>query len=246
MKKRLAVIGCGWLGRQCVAYLIEQYRVLATVASQRSLAQLCFDNSDFSKEIYLLGDALSPALKECEVFIIAVAPSGVGREAYAEKMAAFASQLPNTSQVILVSSTSVYPQAAGVYDEESECVAQHALAQAEQALLRYVPQAVILRSAGQYGKGRYPVSSALKVMDKPLNMVSGENLVLAIAQLLAHQKTAAIYNLVEPTHYLRSEFYPRMAEAGGFVLTHVFETNQVAPRLIKGDKIVQELGFVYR
>lgn len=235
-KRCVAIIGCGWLGKQLIPVLQPHYRLLATTAG----SLLSVPTYTYRWET----DALPEPLLQADCFIIALPPSAGGRDNYPHHMQRLVAQLPRSSQIIMISSTGVYPQSPGLYDENSLIDVAHPVSMAEEAV-RLHPGATILRSGGQYGHGRWPMPRAAAVPDKMLNFVSGDNLCNAIAVLLQTPRSGQIYNLVEPDHPRLGTYFKRFTEHLPASWPKLLPP-PVAERLIAGNRITQETAFVYR
>lgn len=231
----VAIIGCGWLGKQLISRLQPHYRLLATTAG-----------SLLSVPAYMYRwerDMLPKPLLQADSFIIALPPGAGGREQYPFHMQELVNQLPLHAQVIMISSTGVYPQRPGSYDESSAIDVAHPVSMAENSVRQH-SGATILRSGGQYGYGRWPLPRAEAVPDRMLNFVSGDNLCDAIAVLLETPRPNQTYNLVEPDHPRLSTYLKRFAAHLPSSWPELLPPPS-AERLITGDRITRETDFDY-
>lgn len=228
----LTIIGCGWLGRQYIAHAPPHYRLLATSHAR----DLPVPAHPYRWE----HDPLPAPLRNSDAYLIALPPSAGGREHYCTHMQRLIAQLPPHAQIVMISSTAVYPDLPGHYDENTQPPANHPIVLAENAVRRH-PRAIILRSGGQYGAGRLPLPKHHPLPDKRLNLVSGENLCRAITTLLQTPHAAGkIYNAVENDHPWRSEFAARI-----MANPPEFSPPENAQRLIDGSRITRETPFRY-
>lgn len=228
MKKIISLIGCGWLGQQLIPHLQPAYRLIATSRRARVLSIPTYP-------YHVHTDPLPAPIRDAHALIIALPP----RAAAASDIARLIAQIPASTPFILVSSTSVYPQAPGNYDENSALRSDHPVTQIENAA-RTHPFAMIVRSGGQYGAGRLPLPPENPCADKRLNLISGANLCRALATLL-HAPHPCIYNLVEPEHPWRSSFARRFSSQ-----TRSFYADSAPSRLIDGRAITRCTSFRYR
>lgn len=231
-KPTLAIIGCGWLGQQFIPHAQAHYCLSATTSTQ-----------DLPIPAYPYrwqSDDLPPALQVSDHYLIALPPSAGGKEQYAANMQRLIRQLPHRARILMISSTSVYPQAAGKYDEQSPVIADHPICLAENAA-RTHPKTTIVRSGGQYGADRIPLPKATPLPDKRLNLISGNNLCRALLALLRTPNSIGkTYNLVEPDHPWRSEFSAQYIEN-----PPTFLPSTEPQRLIDGTRITLDTDFVY-
>lgn len=178
-------------------------------------------------------------------------------------------------QVIFTSSTSVYGDLPGRYNEDSPCQPTSGpgkvLVEVEQMLIEKLgPKVTILRLAGLAGYGRHPgrfFSSPHARADNingdvGVNFVHGEDVIRAIEHLIhlytqqGHptQTNATIYNLCAPIHPSKTPFYAHSAAQLGlaapvFKQNVRIETTHPMPqfnRIIEGTRIISEIGFAYQ
>ncbi len=136
---------------------------------------------------------------------------------------------PPPRRVLLVSSTGVYGDAAGMWvNESSPCLAQgeaaRALLAAEAALQahRLGRQAIVLRLAGLYGPGRLPKLADLLVgnplpvdPEAVLNLIHVEDAARAVLAAEAHGQAPGVYNIADGHPVVRRQFYQYLAELLG-------------------------------
>lgn len=249
------IIGCGYLGRRVAALWREQgQRVVATTRKHvEELRGLGLET--------VLCDVLDPAscqeLPQADTVLYCVGfdrKSGVGmREVYVRGLENVLAHLPTPKRFLHVSSTSVYGQTdGGVVDEEAATAPVEEngriVLDAEQAVRRRLPEAVILRFAGIYGPGRcigmQTVQKGLPVEGDPerwLNLIHVEDGAAAI--LLAEKRAAvgATYNVSDGRPLRRREYFECAARALGLpppVFGAAAATSQSSPdRRICSNKI---------
>jgi len=155
---------------------------------------------------------------------------------------------------LLCSSTGIYPNGCGRYNELSELTLtterQRLLYQAEQTVLELSDIGKVVRLSGLMGPKRHPgkfvtgknlKSSGLATV----NMVHQKDVVNGIICLLQQWQTPEqVFNLVTPDHPTKIDFY-QQASSQLEVQAPTFESNEVETRIIDGNKITQ-LGFEYQ
>ena len=155
---------------------------------------------------------------------------------------------------LLCSSTGIYPNEIGEYNELSELSLvtgrQKLLNQAEQVVLKLTEVGKVVRLAGLIGPKRHPgkfvsgkhlKSSALATV----NMVHQKDVINGIICLLQQWQTPEkIFNLVTPDNPTKQDFY-QQACSQLKVKTPTFELNERETRIIDGSQITQ-LEFEYQ
>jgi len=157
-------------------------------------------------------------------------------------------------QVILTSSTSVYPDGLGEIDET--CTARpddYGLTQLEyeEALRSYFgDKLLILRLAGLIGKNRHPgrfLASRAQVQNpqSPVNMVHQGDVIRFVQALVKHGVIGEIFNLCHHDHPPRKVYYRAASKALGLE-PPVFSSAQIPnPKVIKNNKSKSFFGFDY-
>ena len=108
--KKISIFGCGWVGKALLQILKHKYQVNCSVKTQSSYNALETEN----RFLLSLDNFYPKKFYDVDVMLIAIPPRG----AYLESLTQLLSFLPSTTQLILLSSTSVYTQTEGVVREE--------------------------------------------------------------------------------------------------------------------------------
>lgn len=182
------------------------------------------------------------------------------RRVYVEGLRNVLQALPARTNLVHVSSTSVYGQTAGEEVDESAVTAPveesgQVVLEAEQTLQLLRPDAIVLRFAGIYGPGRLIRAKDLQVgrllaidPEKWLNLIHVEDGVTAILAALERGKPGGIYNVSDGSPVRRREFYTRLAELLGAAPPRFVPPPEPAPpsertnRRIVNRRMRQELG----
>ena len=155
----------------------------------RQLHQLGIETYPFSlsDEMKRLPDHIRP-LFNVDALIITLPPSSFSSQQYCEYLAFLTNQAKKqgVQHVLFTSSTSVFPDISGQFDDGSQLSAEtemgNTLIQAEQCLFQSgISHCDILRLAGLIGKQRHPVKFLagkhnLKQGYSPVNLVSSRGL----------------------------------------------------------------------
>lgn len=239
--QRVLVVGAGWLGLPLAEALKAAGH--AVQVSNRSGASAAFTAAGLSAMALDLDEAL-PDLTAFEVVIASFPPAArAGNDTlYAQRLQRLCQALSPKVRFVLISSTSVYPQAAGVYTEVSMTLAEHAVRQGEEVVLKHFLEALILRAGGLAGYdrliGRYFSGRELTDPTQVVNLIHRDDVVGAALHLMA-AKAQGCYNLVAPEHPSKAAVYAADLEAlqlAPFLATAKLEVE--APRIISSEKLI--------
>ena len=261
--KSVAIVGLGWLGLPLAQHLKKLgWRVKGSkqfLADAQRLHRLGIEAYpfSFSEKISSLPDNIQ-SLFDVDALIITLPPSRFSSQQYCEHLAFLANQAKKqgVQHLIFTSSTSVFPDISGQFDESSQPSAEteigKTLIKAEQCLFQSeISHCDILRLAGLIGKQRHPVKFLagkrnLKQGNSPVNLVHLEDCIQAISALLMNPNRLRTYHLCAPVHPTRAEYYTKAAACYD-LFTPQFECSDSDPkRIIMADKICRDLGFAYR
>ena len=260
--KSVAIVGLGWLGLPLALHLKELgWCVKGSKQSPddaQKLHQLGIETYPFSlsDEMKRLPDHIRP-LFNVDALIITLPPSSFSSQQYCEYLAFLTNQAKKqgVQHLIFTSSTSVFPNISGQFDESSQRSAEtemgKTLIQAEQCLFQSgILHCDILRLAGLIGKQRHPVKFLAGKHNlkgySPVNLVHLEDCIQAITALLMNPNGLRTYHLCAPIHPTRAEYYTKAAVFYDLSIPQ-FECSDSDPkRIIMADKICRDLGFAYR
>lgn len=227
-KKRISILGCGWLG-----YPLSQRLLQDDISNDIKGSTTSEEKIPFLKEHHIdpyliaLSGATIPenlsAFLQADLLIIAIPPrtAQVGSESYPRqiKMLSEAIQTSPVQEIIFVSSTGIYPDLnRTVYETDVttlEASAAPHMFQAEQWIesLRNKQRRVsILRYGGLLGYNRIPGKYVqgqknLTTGDIPVNYIHRDDAVGIIALMAASGVQDETFNVVAPIHRTRQETY---------------------------------------
>lgn len=247
--KRVLVIGAGWLGLP-LAVALQQAGYEVSV-SNRSGQSAAFEAAGLPA-LALDVDQLLPDLSAYELVVASFPPAARGGNdaLYAQRLQRLCETLSPSCRLVLVSSTSVYPQAPGLYHENSKTVAAHAVRRGELAVLQRFPEALILRAAGLAGYdrliGKYFSGRELADPLQVVNLIHRDDAVVACLFLL-RQHAQGIYNLVAPLHPTKKAVYAADLERLGLpAFTIPVSTATTQARRISVERLLAEgYHFIY-
>ncbi len=246
----LVVLGAGWLGHAlCIDAQKKGWQVQGTHRSSEH-------SEDFLKLLELKGDQLVHQVDlENAFWVCAIPPrSRDGDSDYLltlEKSLKLANSL-NYKGFLLCSSTGVYNSDEQIYNEQSDIRCrterQQRLYDAEQLALSAGAKVVRLagllgpnREPGRFVAGKQLNSSSQQVV----NMVHQQDVINAIYTIIQHwQSAAAIYNVVNPSHPTKADYYQQKSQQQGTAMPS-FASDEKAERIVDGSAI-ESLGFSYQ
>jgi nucleoside-diphosphate-sugar epimerase len=231
--KKVFILGCGWVGFPLAVQLKKEgYHVWGSTRSAQSAEK--FTDAGITHVSLVVGESHEENLdflNDLDVFIVAY-PLGASRMSddveYQNHVGwieeTIARRLNPEAQVILLSSTSVYPDDAGEVDETCTLLPTGpGLIQLnyEKALQAVFPQLVILRLAGLIGEGRHPGKFFAGKLDVPdsnafVNLVCRCDVINACNQVIFSKLRNEIINICADEHPERGVYYVRMAQVAGF------------------------------
>jgi len=232
---KVAVLGCGWLGRALAKRLQERHTLFGAVRSDASLQDLREE-----KITAFLNPDKNSCFWDAEVLVISISP----RKDYLETLEKLPHLLTaSQEQIILLSSTSVYAGLEGVVDETTPVGSESIICRGEALFQKLFPQGSIVRLGGLMGEERIAGQWPAKVLqNSAVNYIHRLDAVGMIEQMIEQKIRGEIINAVAPKHPKRSELYKMNAEIFGFELP-VFEEGP--ERIVSSEKGRALLGYDY-
>ena len=263
--RSVSIVGFGWLGLPLARHLkalgwqVKGSKRTHEGVEQMRLIRLETYHLELTPEINADPDDLAE-LFAVDALIINIPPSRYffNLHDYVQGIKNLVNEalLHGINHLIFISSTSVFPDISGQFDEtvtpQPSSEIGRALLEIENWLFSLQNiDCDILRLAGLTGKDRHPVYSlagreGLKQGNTPVNLVHADDCERAIQLLLETPSHQRLYHLCAPQHPSRANYYSIMAEKL-FQKAPLFLCQLDDPqRIIVADKICQELDFVYQ
>ncbi len=261
----ISILGCGWLGLPLAERLIEEnYFIKGSTTRPEKLEKLA-QKGILPYLVQLAGDTLQHAdtdFFQTDVCILSFTPSGSGKtpESYIEAMQAIKSQLPLGSKVLLVSSTSVYPDLDREVTEadvtQPAAAGNKAIAAAEEVWFKAHAegshQATIVRCAGLMGYNRVPgkyFSGKTNVpgANTPVNLIHRDDVVEILLQLVKRELWGEVFNLVTNDHPVKRDLYRKNAAMFGFAEPQ-YDEAQANPtfKIVSNKKLIAKTGYIFK
>jgi len=240
--KKIAIFGCGWLGEPLALELEKTYTVKGSVQSINSYNKLCIQQK---YRLNLENISSSPSFFDTDVLIIAIPPKNL----YKKTISALLENIQKDTDVILLSSTSIYTQKNGdITEEDSFDIKDPSLMlEVERVLCKSASNVLILRLGGLMGydriAGKYSASKSIS-HDSYTNYVHRDDVIRVIEHLIKLNIKRGIYNVVAPMHRLKKEIYDQNAKKFGFDKTD-FISKEIRGKKVLSDKLCKRLGYIF-
>ena len=241
--KNVSILGAGWVGKALAYHLEQHYHIKASVQSKSSFNSLDIEDKFLlnSNNNYFHQDFYST-----DTLVIAIPPRGE----YLELLTRVLTYINPKTQLILLSSTSIYQQTHGrVIERDSHTIIEnHSLMlQAEQLLQRKHPYLIILRLGGLMGynriAGKYSEGTTIR-QNAPVNHIHRDDVVEIIKQIIEKSIRNEVFNAVAPKHPSKQELYNKNAKQFSFQPT-TFERSEVEGRTISSQKLIEHLKYEF-
>ena len=274
-RKKIAILGCGWLGLSLAKSLLSKgYEVKGSTTSESKLDVL--KNAGIStfqiqlEEHQIIGN-ITDFLKKTDVLVIDI-PPGLRREFSTSLEMTFVNKVKTLipfieksgiQKVVFVSSTSVYGdgfQIVEITEEtqpnpDTESGKQLVIAETILQSNSYFKTTVI-RFGGLLGDDRHPIKflagrTNVENPDAPVNMIQREDCIGIIEEILKqvqhdNWEWNQTFNAVAPQHPTRKAYYHKKAEIFNLPLPTFAEDSESKGKIISSKKVETILGYSFQ
>lgn len=267
----ILIVGAGWVGAPLAAHLSRHgHSVVATKTSQQGVEALKEQQINghvfyFGEQTDTVSQLYSLMLENHIEIVIGSFPPGFRKgsgQAYAQhwQQLAEASQKANIKKLIMVSSTTVYPEKPSTIDENDAALhlttqgSPHAFSDnatimltAEQAVIDSGIDYTILRFSGLIGPNRHPSRFASKLKQvssqAPANMLHLDDAIRAVDFAIT-QLHNQVVNVTTPNTVSKAEFYAAALKSANSKepLPPIVDTPD---KRVSSEKIIN-LGFSFK
>ena len=241
MKKEIiSILGCGWVGKALARQLDVDYAVKASVRSEEAYETLNVEKK------YILNTEnhfKKASFYETDTLIISLPP----RDNYLVNLQEIVKNVHKTTQLILLSSTSVYAQTSGIVLEEDtqEIKTPNLMLQGERLVEELFPSVVILRLGGLMGynrvAGKYTAGKSLE-HDAPVNYVHRDDVVNVIELCIKKKLMFSVMNVTAPIEVSKKEIYDFNSQKYAFKKTF-FVSSEIKGKYVSSTKLSEELAY---
>lgn len=245
--KAITILGTGWLGFELAISLKQKYKI--KVSSRTAEKIKIYEDEGLAS--YILNednlDSLEQLLETNYLFINFPPSKFNDYVSFLSKIYNHKS-IQNIEKIIFISSTSIYPNIEGLFNEEYQIKDSSNNLVFESEKLVKEKSDVIFRVAGLVGGSRYfGKRSANKVVEypkTPINFVH-RNDVIEATKFVIENNINGIFNLCSKEHPTKEEIYSFNSKKYDFEKPIFLDNKEFLNRLIDGSKI-EKLGFTYK
>jgi nucleoside-diphosphate-sugar epimerase len=260
MRKKISILGCGWLGTALGLYLFSRgWAVKGSSASQGGLNRLETTGID---TFYLKVEPDSLEMDymnffNTDVLVISLPPQR--RENITEVFPRQIDQVIqyirrfNIPKVVFISSTSVYKNINGTVREGDEGSPDkpvgYALLEAETKLLGLEGvNTAIVRFGGLIGIDRNLSRNLANKQNvaagAPMNLIHRNDCVRIISEIILQEVWGEVFNACCPEHPTKQEYYTKAAEISNVPLPG-FTNGTGNFKIVNSDKLIRQLGYTF-
>ncbi len=220
--------------------LSPAYQLKASVRTDTSFEKLSWDDKYQLNEA---NDYFDPSFYETDIIIIAAPP----REGYEKSVEKLLSHIHPKTQIILLSSTSVYDQTEGevVENDTNKAKKVSKMLKMERFLQKKWQNLLILRLGGLMGYDRIAGRhSSGKVFehDGYVNYIHRDDVVQIIKQLIDNEVTGDIINVVAPQHPSKKAIFVKNSKKFGFALP-TFKSDAQKSKQVSSQKLQKTYNY---
>lgn len=268
-KKRISILGCGWLGFPLAKRLLGSgitSQVKGSTTSAHKLNQFTAAGIDgylipLNPETGLDAGTSGPFF-DSDVIVISIPPrmsqNVAGNYSAQMRMVAEAIRHSPAKEVVFVSSTGVYRDLSQIAVEPDVQLPEHSaqpeMVAAENAIAALRPEktVTILRLSGLLGYNRIPGKyvqgqKEMTTGDIPVNYIHRDDATAIIQAIIEQGIQNETFNITAPFHPTRSEVYvDSCAQFGWEAPTFKMPEQHPAFKLISGDKFGKAYRYDFR
>lgn len=261
MKKKISIIGLGWLGEPLAVELYQNnYEVLGSTTTMAQLLKLTkhpfYVGRLKIEPEQMLGD-WSVFVEDTDILVLNFPPKRIAgiEDIYPKQMEQIIQQTPASMRVIFVSSTAVYPNHNKWVTEEETALPSKssgkAVLAAEQKLKEHFGENLtILRLAGLIGPQRHPGrflanKRHLKNAHVPINLIHQTDAIALIKKIIQQDCFGQVINACADEHPIRKDYYTRAAKELQLPAPIFEEGSNNNYKIIDNSKSKELLQFTY-
>ncbi len=260
MKKKISILGCGWLGLPLARYLISKgFDVNGSVTSHEKLESFASENFKAYKINFnpTINDDYSADFFRTDVLFINIPPGrkNLNPTHFEEINKNIISKINGyaINNVIFISSTSVYPDINKTVDERCKLPPNKEsgklLLKTEKLYLeKQRLKTTVIRFGGLIGEERNPanfLSGKINVANAkaPVNLIHLKDCLQIVHTIVAKNEFGAIYNACMPEHPTREEFYLFSANKYKLKPPLFKKENECKFKIVDSSKLMNKLKY---
>jgi nucleoside-diphosphate-sugar epimerase len=210
--QHIGILGLGWLGTPLAKRLSAKgYQVFGTTTQTEKTA--LFDNAEVTSCLWKEGVQLPKWMNALDALIINIPPTKT--ENYGQLMESICDSVRSDCHIVFVSSTGIYANQQGMTNEHAALHVGSSLFLAEEIIKNQL-NFTVLRLGGLIGGTRHPIYSlsgkTVKNGNWPVNLLTLEDALNAIEKAVAFPVTNQTFNVCNPEHPTKLDYYSYFAE----------------------------------
>ncbi|WP_430810666.1 MULTISPECIES: hypothetical protein [unclassified Carboxylicivirga] len=251
MNGTISILGCGWLGFPLATSLHKKgWRVKGSTTTPQKMEALSRAGIEpYCIDITKLSDGDRDFFK-ADTLLVNIPPTRLLRQprAYLPLLEVIKQEGP--ANLILISSTSVYPLLnREVVEDDTNQMSDdaHPLLAIERMFQKLPSRCTVVRFGGLVGGARYPgrfftADRAVSGARQAVNLIHLDDCLLIIESILQQDCYGEVFNGVADTHPAKADFYARAAQLKGREIPHFIHDSE-GFKIISNAKVKQQLGI---
>lgn len=252
---KIAILGCGWLGLPLAKALLENNYIVngSSTTIEKTETLSAFGIKAFQVNLEQQSNSLNDFLN-AEELIITIPPKSTN---YAKSIETLLPKIEASTikRVIYTSSISVYGNVTGVITEKTEThptrTSVEQIIEVEQLLLNNKSFSTnVIRLGGLIGNDRHPAYHVTgKLLNTPndlINLIHLEDCIATIQLLLKSNITNNIFNLVNPYHPTKANYYTNCCKYLNLPLPIIKNDSKISKKEISSKKICTSLNYQFK
>lgn len=244
----VSILGSGWLGSPLAGYLSKaKYDVKISTRKDEKLTPLQeLNTTPFLIDIEHIDSNIQAFLNAKTLIINITCKALPAFELLVKEIEKSAVQ-----QVLFISSTSVYPNDAGLCQESDQIENETNLRKIEKCFTNNPHfKCTVLRLAGLIGRKRHPgrfFASGKTIKDGfgKVNLIHQADCIKLIETILVQQAWGEIFNGCADNHPIKKDYYTEMALSLGLPKPDYVLAENSANKVISNEKVKQRLNYEF-
>ncbi len=245
MKKTISILGCGWLGTPLAEFLIHKGHVVNGSTRDKKKYDLLKQKGvkPFLIDLEHLPKTISKFIT-ADVLIIATTCKNLE----AQKLLIAKLKVAAVTQIIFISSTSVYPLSNQIVTEVDKTNTS-ILSYIEKEYIANTP-ATIIRFSGLIGPKRNPSNFFKngKIVKQPegyVNLIHLKDCINLIDLIIENKVNNTIFNACADTHPKRIDFYTKLAKRSKTPVPTFNKLETLQYKIVSNHKITQFFNYTF-
>jgi nucleoside-diphosphate-sugar epimerase len=260
-KPKISILGCGWYGMPLAKTLAaEGFSVKGSTTSPDKIPAIRQSGAvPYIINITAMEESFDQDFFDCDILLISIPPKRSSAELhlFIQKIGRLAeiAAAAKVSQIILISSTSVYGDSNQQVDESSaaqpDTDSGKVMLEAERLLRENNAfETTVIRFGGLIGPDRNPGrfftgKTGIANGRSPVNLIHLSDCIGITLSIIEQQAFGQIYNACAPEHPTRAQFYTAAAKSTGLALP-AFTDELLNWKVVSSNKVQTALDYNFK